>query len=262
MENPDEIVRLEIKTDPDVVANQADWCGLKPGFRVLDAGCGPGKTTSILSGMIRPGGKIVGVDYSEERIQYAQKLYVNEPDIEFRAHDLRDPLDHFGMFDLIWVRFVLEYNRKESARIVKNLTQCLKAGGSLCLMDLDHNCLNHYELPAIIEKTLFKLMALVENEFNFDPYAGRKLYAYLYDEGYEEIEMDLRAHHLFYGRIKDEDIFNWLKKAEVGSLLIKERSKGYPGGYGAFNKDFKKFLLDPRRFTYTPLILCKGRKPL
>ena len=26
--------------------------------------------------------------------------------------------------------------------------------------------------------------------------------------------------------------------------------------------DFKKFLLDPRRFTYTPLILCKGIKPV
>jgi hypothetical protein len=32
-------------------------------------------------------------------------------------------------------------------------------------------------------------------------------------------------------------------------------------GRNAFFKDFKAFFLEPRRFTYTPLILCKGTAP-
>ena len=38
MENLEENIRLEFKTDPKAVRKQALWCGLKPGLRVLDAG--------------------------------------------------------------------------------------------------------------------------------------------------------------------------------------------------------------------------------
>ena len=262
MENLDEIVRLETKTDPKAIRKQARWCGLKPGLRVLDAGCGPGKATSILSQMIQPGGDILGVDYSEERIDHARKHYGRESKIDFQIHDLRDPLDGMGPFDLIWVRFVLEYNREESPDIVKNLTAVLKPGGYLCLLDLDHNSLNHYQLPPSMEEIYLQVMKVVEHEYNFDPYSGRKLYAYLYDLGYGDIQLHLMAHHLIYGKISEKDAFNWMKKGEVASLKARRLFERYPGGPEAFLSDFTNFLLDPRRFIYNTLILCKGRKPL
>lgn len=262
MENLEEAIRLEIKTDPEVIRKQARWCEVKPGLRVLDAGCGPGKTTSILHDMVQPDGEILGVDYSKERIHHAQEHYGRKPGIGFRVHDLRNPLENLGQFDLIWVRFVLEYNLAESPTIIKNLTDSLKPGGYLCLLDLDHNCLNYYELPDKMEDILFDMMRWVEQKHNFDFYAGRKLYAYLYDLGYQNIQMDLVAHHLFYGTIKDADVFNWLKKIEVTSTKTKGLLKEYPGGQDAFFESFTNFFLDPRRFSYTPLILCKGIKPL
>lgn len=262
MENPEETVRLEVKTDPDAVRTQALWCGLKPGLRVLDAGCGTGKTTSILYEMIQPDGRIVGVDYSKERISYAKQHYAQGSGIDFQAHDLRDPLDGLGTFDLIWVRFVLEYNRVKSPDIVRNLSACLKSGGYLCLLDLDHHCLNHYELPAKMENILFRLMGRLEQDYDFDPYSGRKLYAYLYDLGFSNIQVHMVAHHLIYGNIRDQDLFNWTKKLEVASMKNKGLFENYPGGYDDFFVDFNKFFIDPRRFTYTPLILCRGMKPL
>jgi ubiquinone/menaquinone biosynthesis C-methylase UbiE len=261
MENLDEAVRLEVKTDSVAVKKQAAWCGLRPGIRVLDAGCGPGKVTSILHATVQPGGEILGVDYSEERIRYANEHYASDPKVSFVARDLRDPLRDLGAFDLIWVRFVLEYNRSECQDIVRNLTEVLKPGGRLCLLDLDYNCLTHYPLPAKMQAILMKLMGKIEEKFNFDPYSGRKLYSYLYDQGYEDIQVDLLAHHLIYGRIKDEDMFNWIKKVEVVSQRAKELFKKYPGGRSGFFQDFKTFFQDRKRFTYTPLILCKGIKP-
>ena len=263
MENDEESLRLDIKTDPDDIREQAQWCGLIPGFRVLDAGCGPGKVTSILQEKIQPDGSILGVDYSEERIRDAKKQYYSEkPGIDFRVHDLRDPLENAGLFDLIWVRFVLEYNCAESINIVENLTACLKPGGHLCLLDLDYNCLSHYELPHKMEEILSQVMAMVEKVHNFDPYAGRKLYSYLYDLGYEDIRMDLRAHHLIYGKTKEPDLFNWTKKLETVSIKASEVFEHYPGGHDKFFADCVSFFNDPRRFTYTPLILCKGTKPV
>ena len=262
MENREEATRLEIKTDPAAVKKQAQWCGIKPGMRIMDAGCGPGKTTSILHKMIQPGGTIVGVDYSENRINYAREYYSHLPGIEFQVHDLRNPLNGLGQFDLIWVRFVLQHDLAESPDIIKNLTACLKPEGYLCLLDLDYNCLNHYELPEKAEDILFQLMDELEKTFNFDAYAGRKLYAYLYDMGYRDIAVELIAHHLFYGEMSQEDKFNWRKKFEVVIVKVKDIFHNYPGGMEAFQTEFFRFFNDPRRFTYTPMILCKGKKPL
>jgi hypothetical protein len=73
MDNEEETVRLEIKTDPDAVREEARWCGVKPGMRIMDAGCGPGLTSFLLLEMARPGGEVVGVDYMGPRIQDARE---------------------------------------------------------------------------------------------------------------------------------------------------------------------------------------------
>jgi len=261
MENREEAIRLEVKTDKQAVRDEARWCGIGPGMRVLDAGCGPGLTTSILSDMVQPGGAVVGVDYSDMRIQYARDHYGGDGNISFHVRDLRGDLTDLGQFDLIWVRFVLEYNRVESPDIVKRLTECLTPDGTLCLLDLDYNCLNHYQMTPQIEDILQKVMARMDAQFNFDTYAGRKLYSYLYDLDYRDIALQMKAHHLIYGTIREEDVFNWVKKMEVAGSIVGDLFDTYPGGHTQLVADFKKLLLDPRRFTYTPLILCKGTRP-
>ena len=258
MESTEEAIRLERKTDHVGVREQAEWCGVRAGLRVLDAGCGSGVVTSILHAMIQPGGAIVGVDRSEERIQYAKEHYGSGEGIDFVCRDVRNPMEDLGEFDLIWVRLLLEYYREGSQAIVSNLTECLKPGGCLCLIDLDHNPLNYYGLPEKTERTLYMCAEVIQKENNFDPYAGRKLYAYLYDLGYTDIRVELKAHQLIYGEISDDQLFNWVKKVQVGSLAVKEILDEYPGGYDGFFHDFVDFLKNPRRFIYLPLILCRG----
>jgi ubiquinone/menaquinone biosynthesis C-methylase UbiE len=262
MESTEEAFRLEIKTDPEAVRQQAKWCGVKPGLRVLDVGCGSGKTTAILHEMVQPGGSASGIDFSSDRIAYARMHYGRQSGIEFFVCNIKEPLKDIGQFDLIWVRFVLEYFLAESQDIVENISNVLKPGGMLCLLDLDYNCLSHYELPPMIGNLLPRLMNRLEEEFNFDVYAGRKLFSYLYDHGFINIQVDLVAHHLFFGSIKACDVYNWMKKIEVNATRLKDLFDEYPGGADVFIHDFKEFLIDPRRFTYTPLILCKGMKPM
>ncbi|MDO9109576.1 MAG: hypothetical protein Q7U40_02885, partial [Desulfatirhabdiaceae bacterium] len=61
--------------------------------------------------------------------------------------------------------------------------------------------------------------------------------------------------------IKASDVYNWTRKIEVNASRFMDLFNDYPGGYEAFIDEFNKYLIDPRRFTYTPLILCKGIKP-
>ena len=258
MESADEILRLEMKTDPAVVESQARRAGLAPGMRTADMFCGSGITTAILSRIAAPA-ETVGVDASEERIEHARRTYAGER-TSFVRRNIRDDLSDLGLFDFIWVRFALEYFRNEAFSIVRNLSAMLKPGGILCLIDLDHNCLNHYGLPERLEKAIDAAVARLAEKTDFDPYAGRKLYSHLHRLGFTDIRAEAGAHHLIYGPLKEMDSFNWIKKIEVISRKVSIDIPGYASAR-EFLDDFRRHFAEPGRFTYTPLISCWGRRP-
>ncbi len=260
MEHDDEAIRLDMKTDYQSVASQAQWAGIKPGMRVADIGCGSGITTAYLHKLVQPGGNAVGIDASESRISHATERYGAEG-VEFVCKSFYESLEKLGKFDFIWVRFVLEYHRAGSQEIVKNLTRLLRPGGILCLIDLDYNCLCHFGLSSRLEQTINGIMGTLEKDHDFDPYIGRKLYSFLYDLGFNDISVDIGTHHLIYGELKEVDAYNWTKKVEVAAKDSGYKFDDYPGGYDEFIKEFKTFFYDNRRFTYTPLICCSGKKP-
>ena len=260
MESSDEIERLERKTDPEVVRLQARWAGVKPGMRVADIGCGSGKTSDILYNMLHPGGQVVGLDFSEERIAYARKKYA-KPGLDFVRRSITDPLDDLGTFDFVWVRFLLEYHRSRSFEIAEKLSELTRPGGILCLIDLDYNCMSHFGMPERLVQALHGCMAKLETSADFDPHVGIKLYSFLFDLGYEQIDVTLQPHHLIFGELKEQDAFNWGKKIEHAVRRSGYEFLEYEGGYDEFVDEFQRFFANPRRFTYTPVIACRGCKP-
>jgi ubiquinone/menaquinone biosynthesis C-methylase UbiE len=262
MESDEEAIRLDLKTDLSVIERQALWAGIQPGMRIADIGCGPGKTTSTLCKLASPGGTSVGIDGSVTRLEYAREHYGSEG-IEFVNKNILEPLDGIGTFDFIWIRFVLEYYRDNSSALLNNVNHILKPGGILVLLDLDHNPLNHYGFPDRLDNTLSSMMDILEKEHNFDPYAGRKLYSYIFDLGYENIDVDVSTNNLVFGQIKEIDYFNWLKKVEATVHKFTDYNfHEYQGGYDEFIEEYKTYMSDPRRFSYTPLICSRGQKPV
>ncbi len=258
MENEAEIRRLEMKTEAPVVEAFALRAGLKPGMRVVDIACGAGVTTSILAGLAGESGSAVGIDASRERIEYARERY-GDARTSFAVRDFLQPIEDLGSFDFAWVRFALEYYRAESYDIVRTVSSLLAKGGILCLVDLDHNCLNHWGMSTRLETALGAAMQFMEEHANFDPYAGRKLYSHLYRLGYADIQVELGAHHLIYGELRSVDEYNWIRKIEVLSEKLDTRLPGYSDA-GEFLDDFRSFFREPGRFTYTPVISAWGRK--
>ncbi len=259
MEDDEETLRLERKTDRKTLQCQAKWAGIRPGMRVADIGCGPGVTSSFLHDLVQPNGTVVGLDFSKKRIAHAKKQYSGET-IEFHCRDMLQPLDDLGMFDFVWVRFVLEYFLAGSFDIVKNISRIVKPGGILCLIDLDYNCLSHHGLSERLEKTLFAIMHELQEKTDFDPYAGRKLYSFLYDLGYEDLAVKVSGHHVLFGELQEADSFNWMKKVEIAPKRIGYTFPEYAGGHEEFLQEFWRFFSDPRRFTYSPIISCRGLK--
>ena len=260
MEHVDEALRLDMKTDREAVEKQAVWAGLVPGMRVADIGCGSGKTTSMLNELCQPFGQAVGVDGSLERIKHAQDTY-KASGLSYCCRDFYEPLDDLGLFDFIWVRFVLEYHREKAFDIVQNLSRILKPGGTLCLIDLDYNCLTHAGIPMRLEKAIANITKKLELEADFDPYMGRKLYSFLYDLDFQDIAVDLSAHHLISGKLNEIDAYNWNQKVQVAAKNSNYSFSEYSGGFDEFVDEFETFFADPRRFTYTPLLCVRGVKP-
>ena len=259
MEGDDEALRLDVKTDAALVEEQALWAGIKPGMRIADLGCGAGKTTFHLNRLVQPNGQSVGVDIGRQRIEYAKKHYSDEG-IDYVIGDIRRPLDQLGLFDFIWVRFVLEYYNRESFEIVKNISQSLKPGGILCLVDLDCNCLRNFGLSQRLENAMVQIMKSLEANSNFDPYVGLKLYSYVFDLGFEEIEVKVTPHNLIYGDLRDKDSFNWTKKVEIAARQSGFGFDEFNGGFDEFFEEFKSYFSSQRRFTYTPMIWCRARR--
>jgi len=268
MEHKDEDLRLEIKTDMEAVKRQARWAGIGPGMKVLDVGCGIGKTTAALAELVGTSGSVVGLDFSPERLRSARERY-GRANITFMAHDLKQSFLWSEEFDAIWIRFLLEYFRNDALEILGNVAPSLRSGGLLVLADLDQNSLIHYGQSERLQRTLEDITFRLERDFNFDPYVGRRLPGYLQDLGYQDISVTLEAHHLIYGPVKQADAYNWLRKLEQTAeksgcrfeLYAGKEFANYSSSYEAFREDFKAFFTSPRRFTYTPLILAAGRKP-
>lgn len=260
MESAEEALRLELKTDRETVARHASWAGLGPGMRVADLGCGSGAATSVLGEVAGPGGQVLGVDISEQRVAYARERY-GGPRAAFEVGDIRQPLERFGTFDFVWIRFVLEYYLRGAFEIVENAMRVLRPGGVLCLIDLDHNALSHHEVPGRLGRTIAAALRELGPRANFDAYAGRKLYAHLFDLGIERIRVTVEGHHLIYGELRESDAFNWMKKVELVPRRLGLELAEYPGGHEEFVAEFETFFRDPRRFTYSPLIVAAGVRP-
>ncbi len=259
MENCDEGLRLETKTDPEAVKRQAAWAGIRPGMRILDIGCGNGVTTSALAELVGETGHVTGVDFSEERLALARERCPADR-TSFVCHDIRKPYRSAQPYDAVWVRFLLEYFRKEQLEIVANCVAALRVGGIACMGDLDSNSLIHYGQTARLQSTVHDIMERLARDFNFDPYAGRRLYRHFYDLGFAEIDCLIETHHLFFGELPEKDAYNWLRKIELTAQKSGCRFEDYGGDYEAFRDEAQLFMLSPTRFTYTPLVVVRGRK--
>ncbi|MBS3779723.1 MAG: class I SAM-dependent methyltransferase [Desulfovermiculus sp.] len=262
MENEQEALRLDLKTDPQAVKQQALWAGLKPDMNVADLGCGAGITTHCLRQVLSAEANIYGVDFSQQRIDYAKKHYSGNG-ITYLLKDIRDPsLQDLGGFDFIWIRFVLEYYYSQAFSILENVIKTLNPGGILCLIDLDHNCLCHYGLPARLMNTISGIIEHLHRTRDFDPYAGRRLYSFLYDLGMHQIDVNVSAHNVYYGQIPENQVFNSLKKLEVAGKNSGYGFEEYGGDYQLFLHEFTSIFFNSRRFSYTPLVSCRGFLPL
>jgi trans-aconitate methyltransferase len=99
---------------------------------LLDIGCGDGKVTAEIAGLLTAG-RVVGIDNSESMIELAAKRYPPE-DHSNLAFTLMDAVDlRFGpVFDVVFSNAALHWV-KDHRPVVESIHACLKPGGRILL---------------------------------------------------------------------------------------------------------------------------------
>jgi len=105
--------------------------GLAPGARVLDAGCGFGRTVGVLDAM---GYDAVGVDISPAVIAEAQR---RNPGPAYLVHDLTQPLpeevERFDAIVNVYSSFGYGATVEDDAAVLRTWHAALKPGGALVM---------------------------------------------------------------------------------------------------------------------------------
>lgn len=98
---------------------------------VLDAGCGHGLGSVMLSSFVR---HVTGVDLDADLIDYCYENYQTIPNLAFEVADLKDLSSLAGKFDTVVCMDVIEHFTKEDgSTVIQNLTNALNERGMLII---------------------------------------------------------------------------------------------------------------------------------
>jgi ubiquinone/menaquinone biosynthesis C-methylase UbiE len=158
--------------------------------RCLDVGCGGGDVTVALSRRV-PKGHVTGIDFDASKISIAQDeaKRLGIENIEFRTEDVTVSPPTDGLFDLIYVRFVLTHLIQPELAL-KRFHDQLKPGGVLAVEDIDfagHVC---YPPSAAFDRyvELYSRSAQVRG---CDPFIGPRLPSLIQAAGFSDVEVGI-----------------------------------------------------------------------
>jgi SAM-dependent methyltransferase len=101
------------------------------GLKILDAGCGDGRLAAVLSNL---GFKVVGIDFSQNAINYARKLVPKADFICMDVYELGKYREFHERFDVVVLMEVLEHlNPNNYQQVLKDLSVVLREPGVLIL---------------------------------------------------------------------------------------------------------------------------------
>jgi ubiquinone/menaquinone biosynthesis C-methylase UbiE len=113
--------------------------GIRPGWHVLDAGCGSGDFLPWLAELVGRDGQVSAVDLAEENVALAAGRAGAAPcPVQVRQGDLRHLPYADASFDAVWCANTVQYlDDDELTTALAELRRVVRPGGTIAIKDLD-----------------------------------------------------------------------------------------------------------------------------
>jgi len=162
-----------------------------PGSAVLEAGCGVGAQTIILS-RNSPGASITSIDISPDSIAQADGLLrrAGVVNVTLAVGDVFDLPYGDASFDHVFACFLLEHLDRPGAAL-EHLKRVLREGGSITVIEGDHGSAFFHPDS---EKAKLAIMCLIDSQsaLGGDALIGRRLYPLLEEAGFRDVSVSPR----------------------------------------------------------------------
>ena len=235
----------------DILEKFFDRLKIRPNWRCLDAGCGPGFTTRRLAARINPvKGSVVGLDQSEQMLEWAAR---NVPARKFKhVKWINSSLQDYQpteKFDLIVMRWVLSFP-PNPGEVAAQMTKWLKKGGILAIQDYNHHGVSLFPHYDSFHEAIEATRRLYRREGG-DPFIAGSIPKIFRQAGLKLI--DFKSNTLCGG--PKSGVFKWAglflpvfvpKMVEAGVLSQRDCD--------AFLRDWKQIVKNPAAVFFSPMI--------
>ncbi len=159
-----------------------------PGAHVLEAGCGVGAQTVILTAN-SPDARFTSIDVSETSLAQARRT-VTSPNVTFQQADIFDLPFADASFDHVFVCFVLEHLREPEAAL-RALARVVAPGGSLTVIEGDHGS-TYFHPDSEAARRAVQCLVDLQASAGGDSLIGRRLYPLVVSAGYAGVAVSPR----------------------------------------------------------------------
>lgn len=172
-----------------------------PGSHILEAGCGTGEQTTVISSL-NPSCRISAVDISSSSLDIAKSRFsqtdsYQQGRITFHHADIRHLPWGDGSFDHVLVCFVLEHLADQKA-VLLELMRVLRPGGTITVIEGDHGSV-FFSPPSNAAIEAINAQVELQRRAGGDACIGRRLYPILEMSGFYQIEVSPRMIHVNAG---------------------------------------------------------------
>lgn len=195
--------------------NPSVFIDIKNGDSVLDLGSGAGFDAFVVSPLVGPTGKVIGLDLSDDMIQLAKKnaKKTKIENVEFLKGDIEDIPLKDNMVDHVISNCVINLSLDKAA-VYQESYRVLKEGGSLSISDI----ILEKELPDFIKNSLAGHIACVSGSETLDQYLS-----YIEDAGFKNIKVEKKTNFPLELMLADPQVMQIAK--EMNFNLNSEEAK-------------------------------------
>jgi ubiquinone/menaquinone biosynthesis C-methylase UbiE len=201
--DPGVFIRLmdRVQSVPDVQTARARLVArldLRPGDSVLDLGCGAGDHTREIAGLVAPGGRAVGVDFSTSMIGEATRRQAASPvAATFEQGDAQQLRFETGTFDACRTERML-CHVPDCRAALREMVRVVRPGGRVGVIDFDAGgvLIDHPD-RAITGAFVATMADVVRN-----PWMGRSLRRLMTEAGLVDVEVRPAVVEVGYGVVE------------------------------------------------------------